>query len=40
MWLLLDHLSPGTSDLSRDSGGRVEGKGNGAGWGAQRFDAR
>lgn len=27
MWLLLDHLSPGTSDLSRDSGGRVEGKG-------------
>ena len=32
-WLLLDHLSPGTSDLSWDSGGRVEGRGSRAGWG-------
>lgn len=32
-WLLLDHLSPGTSDLSRDSGGCVEGRVNGAGRG-------
>lgn len=27
MWLLLDHLSPGTSDLSRDSGGASRARG-------------